>query len=45
MIETVRERVRTIPLDQVAIVPAALGHEAGVIGAAIWAQQRAEGRA
>ena len=45
MMETVRRRVHTIPLDQVAIVPAALGPEAGVIGAAIWAQQRAEGMA
>lgn len=45
MMETVRQRVHTIPLDQVAIVPAALGGEAGVYGAAIWAQQRAEGRA
>ncbi len=42
MIETIRERVRTIPLDKVAIVQAALGGEAGVYGAAIWAQQYAE---
>ena len=45
MMETVRQRVHTIPLEQVAIVPAALGGEAGVIGAAVWAQQRAEGKA
>ncbi|HYO88474.1 MAG TPA: ROK family protein [Candidatus Limnocylindrales bacterium] len=44
MIETIRERVRTIPLDKVAIVQAALGGDAGVYGAAIWAQQYAEGQ-
>lgn len=44
MTETIRERVRTIPLDKVAIVPAALGGDAGVFGAAIWAQQFAEGQ-
>jgi glucokinase len=43
MIETIRERVRTIPLDKVAIVQAALGGDAGVYGAAVWAQQIAEG--
>lgn len=40
---TVRQRVRAVPVDEVAIVPAALGAEAGVIGAAVWAaQQRTE---
>jgi glucokinase len=39
----VRQRVRAVPVDEVAIVPAALGGDAGVIGAAIWAaQQRTE---
>ena len=45
MMATIHQRVHTIPLDQVAIVHAALGSDAGVYGAAIWAQQRAEGRA
>lgn len=40
---SLRERVKTVNLDQVRIVPAALGGEAGVIGAAIWASQ--EGKA
>ena len=35
----VRQRVRAVPVDEVAIVPAALGGEAGVIGAAVWASQ------
>jgi glucokinase len=35
----VRERCRAIPVDQVRIVPAALGSDAGSIGAAIWASQ------
>jgi glucokinase len=38
--ETLKQRVHTVPLDQVQIVPAALGAEAGVIGAAIWASQQ-----
>lgn len=44
MHETIRARVRTIPLEKVAIVPAALGGDAGVYGAAIWAQQFAGGQ-
>jgi glucokinase len=39
--DTVRQRVFTVPLDRVAIVPAQLGGDAGVYGAAIWAGQRA----
>jgi glucokinase len=35
----VRERCRAIPVEQVRIVPAALGGDAGSIGAAIWASQ------
>ena len=38
--ETLTLRVHTVPLDRIAIVPAALGDEAGVIGAAIWASQQ-----
>lgn len=37
---TLRLRVHTVPLDQVAIVYAALGGDAGVIGAALWASQQ-----
>lgn len=40
--ETVKQRVHTVPLDRLAIVPAALGNEAGVIGAAIWASQQGQ---
>jgi glucokinase len=36
---TVRERVFLVPSDQVVIVPAALGNDAGLIGAALWAGQ------
>jgi glucokinase len=35
----VRERCRAIPVEKVAIVPAALGGDAGVVGAAVWAAQ------
>ncbi len=36
----VRARCRAIPVDRVAILPAALGADAGVIGAAMWAAQQ-----
>ena len=36
----VRERCRAIPVEQVRIIPAALGGDAGAIGAAIWASQQ-----
>ncbi len=39
--ETIRLRVKTVPIERIQIVPAALGAEAGVIGAAIWASQQA----
>ena len=39
----VRERCRAIPVEQVRIVPAALGGDAGSIGAAIWASQQLSG--
>lgn len=35
-----KRRVVTVPLDKVDVVQAALGSEAGVIGAAIWASQQ-----
>jgi glucokinase len=38
--ETLKQRVHTIPLERLQVVPAALGDEAGVIGAAIWASQQ-----
>jgi glucokinase len=37
--EAVRERVRAVPVERVQILPAALGGDAGVIGAAVWAYQ------
>jgi glucokinase len=37
--KTVRERVHMMPVDQVEILPAALGTNAGIIGAAVWANQ------
>lgn len=40
----VRERCRAIPAERVRIVPAALGGDAGTIGAAVWAAQRTEHR-
>lgn len=37
---TVRERVHIMPVEQVEIVPAELGNNAGLIGAALWARDR-----
>ena len=38
---TIRERVTVMPVDQVDVVRAQLGSDAGVIGAALWAADRA----
>jgi glucokinase len=38
--QTVRERVRMMPVDQVQIVPASLGVNAGILGSAVWASHR-----
>lgn len=35
----IKRRVKTVPLHKVRIVPAALGGDAGMIGAAVWASQ------
>jgi glucokinase len=35
---TIRERVRVMPVEQVEVIPAQLGDDAGVIGAALWAE-------
>ncbi|PKM69749.1 MAG: ROK family protein, partial [Firmicutes bacterium HGW-Firmicutes-19] len=35
---TMRKRVSIMPVEQVQIVPAALGEQAGVIGSALWAK-------
>jgi glucokinase len=40
---TVKERVFVMPAEQVEIVPARLGNDAGVIGVAAWARQHARG--
>ena len=37
--ETMRERVTIMQVDQVEVVPARLGNQAGVIGTALWAQK------
>lgn len=44
MRESLKKRVTTLPMDQVQIVHAALGGDAGAIGAALWAYQRASGQ-
>lgn len=38
----VRERVHLVPVDQVEFLRAALGDEAGLLGAALWAQDRSQ---
>jgi glucokinase len=35
--QTVKERVHLVPVDQVEILPAALGDNGGLLGAALWA--------
>jgi glucokinase len=42
---TVRQRVFVMPVDQVEIVPAQLGINAGLVGAALWAKFRQSGEA
>jgi glucokinase len=37
---TVRERVRVMPVEQVEVIQAQLGDDAGVIGAALWAADK-----
>lgn len=37
---TVRERVRVMPVEQVEVIQAQLGDDAGVIGAALWAANK-----
>jgi hypothetical protein len=37
---TMRELVHVMPVDQVEIIPALLGDNSGVIGAAYWAANR-----
>jgi glucokinase len=39
---TVSERVHTVPIDRIDFVQAALGEDAGLIGAALWVQRRQE---
>lgn len=38
--QVVRQRCRATPIDRIAIVTAALGGDAGVLGAAVWAAHR-----
>jgi glucokinase len=42
IVETIRERVHVIPVDQVEFVFAELGIDGGLIGAALWAKQRCQ---
>ena len=44
ILQTVRERVHVIPLQKVEFVLAELGINGGLIGAALWAKRRCEGR-
>jgi glucokinase len=39
---TVRERVHVVPVESIELITAALGDEAGLIGAALWARRRQE---
>lgn len=41
---TVEERVHIMPVEQVEIVPAELGPNAGLIGAALWAKENVENK-
>lgn len=40
IMQTIHARCHTVPLDQLEIVQAALGNEAGMIGTALWAWQK-----
>ncbi|HSJ89571.1 MAG TPA: ROK family protein [Anaerolineales bacterium] len=42
IVQTIKERVHVIPLDQVAFVLAELGINGGLIGAALWAKHKCE---
>jgi glucokinase len=42
---TIKERVFVMPVEQVEIVPARLGNDAGVIGVAAWARRHVRGLA
>jgi len=42
--ETARQRVHVTPFEKVQIVCAELGTDAGMIGAAVWAQQQLAAR-
>jgi glucokinase len=44
IVQTVKERVHVIPLQKVEFVLAELGINGGLIGAALWARRRCEGR-
>lgn len=44
IVQTVNERVHVIPLQKVQFVMAELGINGGLVGAALWARRRCEGR-
>lgn len=37
--ETLRRRCFAVPIERIMVVPAALGNDAGIVGAAVWASQ------
>ena len=44
IVQTIKERVHVVPLDKVQFVLAELGINGGLVGAALWAKRRCEGR-
>jgi len=44
ILQTINQRVHVIPIDQVDFVLAELGINGGLIGAALWAKRRREGK-
>ena len=44
IVQTVYERVHVIPVQKVEFVIAELGNNGGLVGAALWARRRCEGR-
>jgi glucokinase len=44
IVQTLNERVHVIPLQKVQFVMAELGIDGGLVGAALWARRRCEGR-
>jgi glucokinase len=45
VLHELRRRVHAVPVERVEVVPAALGADAGLVGAAVWAAQQLTGAA